>query len=512
MKENIFKVDSVKKFWVNVCAYIIAFGLMISTGGAWVSDAKLTLEQEDIIFRILVITILISMILFVINSSKQYSISISVKQNIILFVLCCLTYLYKFQGDFQAYFWWFCIPILWFIFFLVQIDDINIVWRAFTNIVTIFALISLFYYFFGTCIKLIPETGITEIYWGTWDTSAIRTFYNLYYEAQFIKTNGTHVIARNCGIFSEAPMYNFVLCTAVASEIFLSNKKQWWKVIILSITIITTLSTTGYLFLIITILLYLANIIFSDKGMNIHKIAFITLTILGILMMGGILIHKMMTISGLGSMNVRNDHLIACIKAWMDSPVLGVGYENQEAIMQYEKYQQGMSVGITYLLATGGILLSSLILIPYFITMKNSLKERKFDTCIFETLFLILYFFTAITGYPILRFFIAYILVFQHNREKNIQKKDAMKSIIVKNLNSVECTADEFKEYLRKRYKYIILTGGIFTAVYCGVSLINKTLFSLQSIIYGIIVCACGSLITILYFYIILLIKKEGYE
>ena len=61
-------------------------------------------------------------------------------------------------------------------------------------------------------------------------------------------------------------MYNFVLCLALACEIFLSKRTHWWKCIILIFTIITTFSTTGYLFLLATVILYLANIIFTKEG------------------------------------------------------------------------------------------------------------------------------------------------------------------------------------------------------------------------------------------------------
>ena len=496
-----------KKLVSLLGAYGIAFFLFISTGGAWTNDANIELALSDVIWRMLIVVILTSIVLFLLNDSRDKLILYSQKRNIIFLSLCCITYVYQFQGDLYEYFSWFVLPIIWFIAFLILCNDINIVWKAFINVTVIFAIISLFYFFLGTCFNVVSESGITEIYWGTWDSSAIRTFHNLYYEAQTLKINATQFMARNCGIFCEAPMYNFMLCIAVSAELFIVDKVHWWKILLLLVTIITTFSTTGYLFIVITVLFYLANIIFTKEGFSIHKTAFSILTILGIMLVLGILIHKITTISGAGSVNVRSDHLKACIKAWLDSPVLGVGYENQSAIMEYEKYKQGISVGFPYLLATGGILLSSLLVVPYIKLFKNSFKTRQFEVCIFETLFLILYFFTAITFFPILRFYMAYIFVLKFDTLEENYKKDFVKTFITDKLEKFDISIPMFKDYLRKKQKYILLAGFIFAILLGGVLSLNDQLLSLQGILYLSISFICGCLVSILVGYIILFMK-----
>ncbi|GCA66495.1 hypothetical protein KGMB01110_09310 [Mediterraneibacter butyricigenes] len=505
---------NIRKLISILGAYGIAFSLFISTGGAWTNTSNIELAFSDVIWRMLIIVISTSIILFLLNNSHRELATSSQKRNIIFLGLCCLTYAYQFQGDFYEYFSWFCLPVIWFIFFLMLCDDINIVWKAFINVAVIFAIISLFYFVFGTCLNIVSESEKTAIYWGTWDSSAIRTFHNLYYEAQFLKINATQFIARNCGIFCEAPMYNFVLCIAVSAELFIMDKVHWWKILILLATIITTFSTTGYLFIVITVLLYLANIIFTKKGGSIHKIAFSILTILGMMIVLGILIHKITTISGAGSVNVRSDHLKACIKAWLDSPILGVGYENQSVIMEYEKYKQGISVGFPYLLATGGMLLSSLLIVPYVKLFKNSFKTKRFEICIFETLFLILYFFTAITFFPILRFYIAYIFVLEFDNLEINNKTDSVKNFITNKLEEFDISAQMFKSYLIKKQKYILLVGIIFVMLLGGNLSLHNQLLSIRGILYLFISFVCGCLISILTVYIILLKKyrKENYE
>ena len=58
-------------------------------------------------------------------------------------------------------------------------------------------------------------------------------------------------IWRNTGIFNEGPMYNMVLCMALTIECFIRPIKSKVKICILIITIISTLTTTGQLFLLL---------------------------------------------------------------------------------------------------------------------------------------------------------------------------------------------------------------------------------------------------------------------
>lgn len=85
-------------------------------------------------------------------------------------------------------------------------------------------------------------------------------------------------------------------------------------------------------------------------------------------------------------------------------PIIGVGFENQEAVLAFAEYKQGMSMGLVYFIACGGILMTSLIVIPYIMSGIHAFKTREYNEFIFETLYLLLYFITAVTTYPILRF------------------------------------------------------------------------------------------------------------
>ena len=497
-----------KKIITVFGAYMIAFFLLVSTGGAWACDVSLSLEQEQLYWWLLAATIIVSLGLFLLNTNKVNHLSINNKKKIFLFFICCITYIYQFQGNFNWYFSFFFLLIVWFMFFLYQAEDSNIVWKAFINIAVIYAIISLIFYLGGTCLTLIPESGRTSLIWGTW-TEDIRTFHNIYYESQKLYLNETLYIPRNCGIFPEGPMYNFVLCVALAGEMFLLQKTHWWKVILLGITALTTFSTTTYVFLIAVFVLYLAKIVFSQKEKSIHKLAFLLLVLLGVVLVVGILLNKLTTPSGAGSMNVRTDHIMACFKAWLDSPIIGVGFENQEAVLAFAEYKQGMSMGLVYFIACGGILMTSLIVIPYIMSGIHAFKTREYNEFIFETLYLLLYFITAVTTYPILRFFIAYILIFDYEESPYTKKEDWLQKKLYIFFTARDCGIETYKEMIKRNRRMVCVTS-IVICLAIGILLVLKEkAFSAMIIVYSFIGFMSSALFILLLLYLRLIIKKS---
>mgnify|MGYP005759351667 CR=1 FL=1 len=500
-----------KKIISLIGAYVIAFVLFVANGGAWMTDVGILMPRDRLIWNMLSIVILLSLILFILNCPAKLEIGQATKYKLGVVFLCLLSYFYNFQGDIWEYIRSFVIMLIWFIVFLVLSYNKEMVWGAFVNVAIVFAIISLFFFVFGSCLNVIHETRTTALNWGVWDTSSIRSFYNVYYEAQFLKTDGSLLIPRNCGVFSEAPMYNFGLCVALSAEVFVVKKMHLWKCIILTITILTTFSTTGYIFLIALIALYFANIVFQQKGITIHKIAFIALLLLGVLGAIGLMIQKMNSISGASSINVRSDHLISCIKAWLSSPIIGVGFQNEDAVLQFSEYYQGMSMGAFYLLATGGIVLASCIIIPYIINAVWSIKNRFYDEFIFESLFLLAFFFTAVTFYPIIKFFIAYIAIFDC-KDENKNRLDWVSVKISRGINAVQYSILDFKQFVMEKIKIKLAVIATLSISAVCIFYYIKHLYLLQLICLGILIFISITLVMLLFSYIsFLIIKRRNY-
>lgn len=215
----------------------------------------------------------------------------------------------------------------------------------------------------------------------------------------------------------------------------------------------------------------------------------------------GILIQKLETPSGAGSVDVRSDHLIACFKAWLESPINGVGFDNLEAVLSYAQFKQGMSMGIAYLIACGGILLSSLLFVPYIINGVSALKRKNYEQLIFETLFLFLYFFTAVTIYPILRFFIAYIIIFSYQDEPIETRTDRLKEKICYILQKNNYSISVYIQKLKTKKKYI-LSGSIGIGVAIGLVFgISGRGASITTMLYSILAFFAGGVIIALWIY-----------
>lgn len=404
--------NKINQFVTFIWCYAISVILIVTTGGAWLSDDSLSLTY-DLLIKILSLILIGGFIIFLLFGNKS-NITNDVKQKIFVIIACGITYKYASEVDTSYYSYCFLIILLWMIGCLALQKNRQCVWDAYVNVIIVIAVISLFFYLFGTIFHLVPETGTTSISWGTWDTSSVRTFFNLYYESQSMKISDTIRIMRNCGIFSEAPMYNFVLCVALNIELFLKQHSNQWKCAIIIVTILTTLSTTGILFLVLTGVLYFLEYAYQKGIIVAHKKLFGIVLIISLLAMFGVIWAKTFSPSGTGSMNVRTDHLLACIKTWIANPLHGCGYLNSEAVLSVAEYKQGLSVGLPYLLACGGIVLSLVLLFPYIVNIFGAIKNKNFKEVCFETLFLMLYFFTAITGQPLFLFFIAYITLYNY--------------------------------------------------------------------------------------------------
>lgn len=285
-----------------------------------------------------------------------------------------------------------------------------------SNIMFVIAIISLFFYFFGTILGAVSASGYANFRYGEVMKSC-RTFYRLYYEAQ--RQQGTQFLQtsyRNTGIFIEAPMYNIMLCVAHAAELSFEKKHRPIVVAVLTITIISTFTTTGILYLLCVCVIFVLN---SGKEKIVKALKFVAFPLVLLLICFIILEvvgNKLETVSGSNSFSVRMEHMISFFRMWMDRPLFGFGYGNEEAFYQYTSYKQGYSLGLPALLGRSGGAIFCLYFIPWISWFIKSLhgnrKELYFLIGTFVCLFL-----TAVIYQPVLYLIIALQLL--HERTSN---------------------------------------------------------------------------------------------
>lgn len=241
----------------------------------------------------------------------------------------------------------------------------------FVNVVVAMAAVSLFFFFFGSILNVIPHTGYAVFEWEY--THTVPSYFDLYFESQRIQFMSYDGL-RNCGQFCEAPMFNFILCMALAIQVFLI--KGSWKSLLLLITVFTTFSTTGYVALVIMALFKLGTINVRNRSLKtLRSITLCLLVVLGIYLVVLVIGDKAST----SSYGIRSDHLESCVRVFCDYFPLGTGFNNKEAFSSVMTFDQGMSVGIPYYLAESGImgcliLVAAVCFFASWVIKTNSLK------------------------------------------------------------------------------------------------------------------------------------------
>lgn len=269
------------------------------------------------------------------------------------------------------------VPIIAFSCLFMLYKNTKRIWRIFGNVMILLASVSLILYLSGTVLHIINPTR-TAVYLYNDAYRSCATYFGIQYEAQSVQgLNVLNIAYRNCGFFIEAPMFNILLCIAFAAELSFQDKPRSVALIILGVTIITTFSTTGILFLVLmaAIRIFIAG---DAKKMHIVKILIVPILLLLLIYIFVITIeNKTQTESGSGSYSVRMDHLIAFLKMWRDRPLFGYGFENTEDFYKYTQYKQGFSVGLPALLGRSGIFMFGIYILPWIKRVLYAVRFQK---------------------------------------------------------------------------------------------------------------------------------------
>ena len=290
---------------------------------------------------------------------------------IIYFLGSFLPFLNVYPGTEKQYIklYWVILP-MFMLYFLslrrVGFDRITSFLLKYSNIGTILALISLVYWVFGSTLEVIQPTLYVPNSWRGDGVRLIPTYHFLYFETQESSFMGYETV-RNSGIFNEGPMYNMILCVALSMELFLRTRKSVWRIIVLIITIFTTFTTTGFLFLGVAIA-WVVFVFFSQKA-RVFIIASLPLLIIGMMNFSNAIVEdKEDSSSGASSVDARTTDILTCIDIGLANPVLGQGLFTKKAT-ESEGGTYGFSNSLFTIFADGGLYtvflyFAALVLIP----------------------------------------------------------------------------------------------------------------------------------------------------
>ena len=277
--------------------------------------------------------------------------------------------------------------------------------QKYVNVITVLAVISLFFWAFGSQLGIIKPTGWFIAHWGT--DYQYPSYFGLYFERQHASVFGISFGMRNQGVFCEGPMYSLNLVFSIAIYIFLlpdRSSKSLWKQIILIVTLITTFTTTGFILL----LLIFGIKLLQEKKLRGIRMAVTIITIP--LMVWGIysvFIDKSTSSSWL----IRLDDFRAGLLAWQGHPIFGNGWSDRSSVVRYmssfRSYNTGYSNTIMQLLAEGGICLFALYAIPIVGLLIKSVRLKQRNITCFMFVFLLEFIFTIFTYFLLMLFFLS---------------------------------------------------------------------------------------------------------
>lgn len=234
------------------------------------------------------------------------------------------------------------------------------------QVIFVLALISLYYWIWGVQLgKLTPNTEIT-MSWGIFER--ISGYDGLHFAFQLDTTFfPDRYIYRNSGIFAEAPMFNLWLDMALAGELFLKDRISWLKVGVLVVTILTTLSMTGIVFIVLAAMLYIGHL-YPTMSRKLKK----TVVAAGMVVLPVavcFIVYVMGLKSDTQSYQMRLTDYVAGFELWKDYPLFGGGYGNLRVLLPYMYSPDGVlgiSNSLTGVLGTGGVWMALVFYIPHF--------------------------------------------------------------------------------------------------------------------------------------------------
>lgn len=266
----------------------------------------------------------------------------------------------------------------------------------FSNVMTLYAVVSLFFWFAASQQKLIAAAGELCARWLTQNFYA--SYYGLYFECQTVSFLGYDGF-RNIGLFCEPSMYSLCLAVALASELFLQRKmeggparpvvirngalliKRKWdfripKIIILAVTIFTTFATTG---LIVLVLIFFMKFVLTKPKSWLVRL-FKALFLIALSAAVGFVVYQIFQIRiPQAALTIRLESYTAGLRIWRSAPFFGSGFAGDtpsSALLN--------SNSIFTVLAEGGLVLFSVYLAALAGGGLLSLIRRRWDIFVFS--------------------------------------------------------------------------------------------------------------------------------
>lgn len=388
--------------WEQVLGYLLALFLILNNQTVFQNSISFNYHIYEITLLLIIVTTLYQIEKYGIYENKFKSL---LNLSFIYYVYLSIISIASVGVDQLVSFWarYASLPFVFFYFssnasYIVKIE----LFRKVVNVMVVISCISLFFWIFGSTFKMITPTGVALFEWGT--VNEVSSYFNIYFETQYVDWLGIDFFWRNTAIFVEGPMMSLTLIIAITLIYYFDD--IWhiatWKKFILAFAIITSISVTGYFILWGFVVLKLYR---SKKFRAIMIVMLIPLSLYAIQVMMDM---KQST----GSYSLREDDYYVGFITWLQNPIFGWGFNNWEALQANMKGRanDGFSNSIFSVLTQGGILMGLMYFIPILIGI-TSKEFKRFVVCIvYAILFISIIFQTAYVNFFLFCLMIPYFI------------------------------------------------------------------------------------------------------
>lgn len=310
---------------------------------------------------------------------------------IILGYACCVAVLPLGWGGVGSFYLYICVavmPFLWiFIYSLLRLGYLSVFIKVFVYTITAIAGISLLFWLLGPTLQIIRPNGGVVIAWGN-SSHLVDSYYNIYFVTQGYDAwlGNLHLGVRNSAIYGEAPICCFMFIAASCLN-ELSLRKTVVRALLV-LAILSTLTTTGYLYLLLYAIIFVWRIQSTDLLVVAIKWLSLFVGIAGVCYtIPKILNEKASSGSGM----VRAGAMQREFGAFLNSPLWGLGFN---------QYTNGSSNSLTSLLADGGVLLWILFYWPLLYAIVSLCRRRRVFLAAYVVIFSIVFAITVVHYTP----------------------------------------------------------------------------------------------------------------
>lgn len=196
--------------------------------------------------------------------------------------------------------------------------------------------------------------------WGAWTykESYVPGYFGLLFLTQIEDgTFLTNEIWRNTSIFAEGPMYNLWLCIGFTITLFLKKSASRWRICVYILGVMSTFSSTGFIFLSIIGGYYVMKtgaLVKLHKNRFLKYIVILLTFVFSYFLVREVLVQKSDSVSYM----IRMNEYTNAFNSFRLHPIFGVGYKNGS------EYDFGMSNSLMSVLGCGGLYMFLLIYFP----------------------------------------------------------------------------------------------------------------------------------------------------